>query len=163
MHHAISALGQEDSARIEAHLLRLSPRDRSLRFTAGLVTDETVSGYVSGIRFGSDAVLGIISAGDVVGLAHGCLYPALGEMRIEASFSVDESRRNQGLGSALMAAVSAFALNCGARAMLGMCLARNLAMRRIFERSGMTMTREDDEMHGFRRLGVRSPSVTPPL
>lgn len=153
MDHVVTVLRQTDSARIEAHLLRLSPRDRSLRFTAGLVTDETIRGYVGGIRFGCDAVLAIVDGADgVVGLAHGSLYPALGELRVEASFSVDEARRNQGLGSALMAAIDAFALDRGAQALLGMCLARNLAMRRIFERSGMTLTREDDEMHACRRL-----------
>jgi len=162
MQHVVTVLGQADTARIEAHLLRLTPRDRSLRFTAGLVTDETIRGYVHGIRFDGDAVLAVVDGDRVVGLAHGCVYSALGELRIEASFSVDEARRNQGLGSSLMAAVDGFAHERGARILLGMCLARNLAMRRIFERHGMTLTREDDEIHACRRVDAHSVPVTAP-
>ena len=147
-----------DRARIEAHLLRLSPRDRSLRFAAGLVTDETIRAYVAGFRFGSDALLAMVDDdGGIVGLAHGCVYRAAGELRLEAAFSIDEDRRGEGLGSALMAAIDAFATDCGARALVGVCVARNLPMRRIFERAGMTMTREEDDLHAFRATTASAP------
>lgn len=144
---AIVALQTADADRIAAHLLRLSPDDRSLRFAAGLVTDQTVCAYVGRMRFGSDAVFGLIDAGGaVVGLAHGCLYEDRGKPQIEAAFSIDAPLRGQGFGTRLMALLADFAARRGA-ALVGMCHVRNLPMRRIFERGGLTLTREDDELH----------------
>ena len=136
---SIVALSAEDASRLAAHLLRLCPADRSLRFAAGLVTDETIRRYVAGIRFATDAVLG-------------CVYSSGGRTHIEAAFSVDAERRRLGFGTRLMRAVESFAEDTGADALVGICVSRNLPMRRIFERTGMTMSREDDEMHAFRRL-----------
>jgi hypothetical protein len=42
----------------------------------------------------------------------------------------------------------------GADAVVGMCVARNLPMRCIFAGAGMTMTREDDEVHACRQLAA---------
>ena len=86
----IVALQAEDLAQVEAHLLRLAPQDRSLRFSAGLVTDETIRRYVAGIRFDRDAVLGLIDAsGSIVGVAHGCMYSVAGHVHVETAFSID--------------------------------------------------------------------------
>ena len=42
MFRSITPLMRSDAARIEDHLIRLCTDDRSLRFAAGLVTDETI-------------------------------------------------------------------------------------------------------------------------
>lgn len=147
---AIVALQAADADRIAAHLLRLSPEDRSLRFAAGLVTDQTVCAYVGRMRFASDAVFGLIDAGGaVVGLAHGCLFETRGKPLIECAFSIDAALRGQGFGARLMALLADFAARRGA-ALVGLCHVRNLPMRRIFERAGLTLTREDDELHARR-------------
>ena len=143
-----------DAALIEEHLLRLAPTDRSLRFAAGVVTDETIRRYVAGIRFGTDAVLGIVDAGgELVAFAHGCVYTVGKRARVEVGFSVDADRRRNGFGSALMTEARRFAESIGAHSVVGMCVARNLPMRRIFETAGMTMTREEDEVHASCHLG----------
>lgn len=149
----IVALDAEDAAQIEAHLLRLSPQDRSLRFAAGLVTDETIRRHVASLRFDRDAVFGLRGAdGSIVGLAHGCVYVVAGQTRIETAFSIDVEQRGRGLGALLMAAIEVFATGIAAQSLVGTCAARNLPMRRVFERAGMALTREDDEMHAFRRV-----------
>ena len=100
----IRALDLADGARIEDHLLRLSPADRSLRFAAGVVTDETIRRYVAGIRFGSDAVLGIVDErGELVAFAHGCVYSVGKPARVKVAFNVDAGRRGRGWGAGLMA------------------------------------------------------------
>ena len=158
----IRTLNAADSARIEAHLLRLAPADRSLRFAAGLVTDETIRRYVAGIRFGTDAVLGMVDdGGDVVAFAHGCVYSVGKRSRVEVAFSVDAERRGKGLGSALMAEARRFAESIGAHSVLGMCLARNAAMRQIFANAGMTLTREDDEVHASCVVASRRHEIAP--
>ena len=144
----IVALQAKNLAQVEAHLLRLAPSDRSLRFSAGLVTDETIRRYVAGIRFDRDAVLGLIDAsGSIVGVAHGCMYSVAGHVHVETAFSIDAAWRHQGHGARLMRAVASFASGEGARTLIAICNARNLPMRRICERAGMEITREEDEIH----------------
>ncbi len=146
-------LTAHDRPRIEDHLLRLSPDDRSLRFAAGLVTDETVRSYASRIRFGHDIVLGLEGErGTLLGLAHGCVYEVRGALHVEAAFSVDEPWRGRRLASGLMDAVRTQAQAIGAACVVGMCAVRNLPMRRVFAGAGMTLTREDDEVHAHGRV-----------
>ena len=161
----IRVLDAADAARIEDHLLRLAPADRSLRFAAGLVTDETVRRYVAGIRFGTDAVLGLLDDDRaVVAFAHGCVYSVGKRARVEVAFSVDAERRGRGHGTALMAEARRFAESIGAHSVVGMCLARNLPMRHIFAEAGMVLTREDDEVHAACTLASLhgAAAATPP-
>jgi GNAT superfamily N-acetyltransferase len=151
----ITVLQAADAARIEDHLLRLDPVDRSLRFAAGVVTDETIRRYVAGIRFGTDAVLGVEEGGALIAFAHGCVYSVGKRARVEVAFSVDARRRGEGIASALMAQTRRFAESIGAHSVLGMCLARNAPMRQIFANAGMTMTREDDEVHACCAVASR--------
>jgi GNAT superfamily N-acetyltransferase len=158
MPHAIVILDAADGPPIEAHLLRLSPGDRSLRFAAGLVTDDTVRGYVGRIRHGHDIVLGLLDRDDrLVGLAHGCVYEARGQLHVEAAFSIDEGTRGQGFGIRLMQAVQIQAQARGIVRVVGSCAVRNLPMRRVFERAGLTLKREDDEM--CAEGGVAAPDA----
>jgi GNAT superfamily N-acetyltransferase len=153
---AIAALEAADAGRIEAHLLRLDAVDRSLRFAAGVVTDDAIRRYVAGIRFGTDAVLAVLDAdGRVVAFAHGCVYSVGKRARVEVAFSVDADRRGKGIGSTLMAEARRFAESIGAHSVLGMCLARNAPMRHIFANAGMTMTREEDEVHASVQVASR--------
>lgn len=158
------ALQRADSAAIEAHLLRLSAADRSMRFTAGVVTDETIRRYVASLPFERDGIFAWVDATrSVVALALGCVYRADGGLHIEAAFSVDQASRRQGLCIRLMARLEAFAAEVGAQSLLAMCVVRNLPMRRIFERSGMCLSREDDEIHAhllIREAAVARTRVT---
>ncbi len=155
MYAAITALTAADRARVEAHLLRLSPADRSLRFAAGLVTDETVRRYVDGIRFETDHVLGLVSKrGVVIGLAHGCVFDAGGQRHVEAAFSVDAEWRGHGFGSRLMEALLLRARAAGGATVVGSCAARNLPMRRVFERAQMALSRDEDEFFARRQVAA---------
>lgn len=150
MHRTITDLKACDKQRIQAHLLRLSSEDRSLRFSAGLVTDDAIRAYVDRIRFDHDVVLGLLGqCGRLFGLAHGCVYTWQGQPQIEAAFSVDIEWRGHGLGQALMQTMKCRASDQATQqvAMLGTCAVRNWPMRRIFETAGLTLRREDDEMH----------------
>lgn len=162
MYAAPTALGAGDLDRIEAHLLRLSVADRSLRFAAGVVTDDMVCHYAASIDFGRDCVLGLVSKrGLVFGLAHGAVFDAHGHRHIEAAFSVDAEWRGRGFGSRLMDALLARTAGDGGVVVIGHCAVRNRAMRRIFEGAGMALTREEDEMTARRdrsAAGAMAPS-----
>jgi len=154
-------LQEGDAPAVVAHLLRLSPEDRTLRFWGSLVTDDSIRSYVAGIRFGHDIVLGLVEPqGRVVGLAHGCNYLHGSARCIEAAFSVDEERRGASLGRMLMDGVVAGAHALGADRVVGMCSVRNIPMRRIFQTAGMVMSREEDEMHARLPLEC-SPGAAP--
>ncbi len=149
----ITDLQNADRERIEAHLLRLSADDRSSRFSAGLVTDDTILRYVDALRFNHDLLLGLVSQrGVLFGFTHGCIYAAGALQRVEVAFSVDAEWRKRGLGTRLMEALKQRALQRAAppAEVCGQCAVRNLAMRRIFAGAGLTLTRADDEMlaHG---------------
>ena len=149
----IIALQPTDHARIEMHLLALSPEDRSRRFSAGLVTDDTIRRYVAGLRFERDMVMGLVSKrGTVISLAHGCVFEANGQRHVEAAFSVDAEWRGHGFGSRLMDAVVWRTRVEGGAALLGTCAVRNVPMRRMFERVGMALSREEDEFTARGRV-----------
>jgi RimJ/RimL family protein N-acetyltransferase len=155
MELSLHELGSADVTRIEAHLLRLSSDDRSRRFFSALVTDEVIRRYVSRFDFADDAVIGLVdAAGRVVGLAHGSCYDAGGERRMEVAFSVDEALRGHGWGQRLMDVASQRASQIGVTRLVAMCVARNLPMRRIFDRSGLTQSIEDGEVHAWRPLAA---------
>jgi GNAT superfamily N-acetyltransferase len=161
MYAAIVALQPADRARLEAHLLRLSPEDRSLRFAAGLVTDDTVRRYVAAIDFQRDLVLGLVSKrGWVIGCVHGCVFVAHGQRHVETAFSVDAQWRGHGFGTRLMEAIVARAAAEGGATLVGTCAVRNLAMRRVFERGEMALQREDDEMSARRQVAPLMPDAS---
>lgn len=150
MYLAIVPLQPADRLRIEAHLLKLSPEDRSRRFSAGLVTDESIRRYVAGIRFGRDLAMGLVSKrGFVIAFVHGCVYEVRSKSHIETAFSVDAEWRGHGFGTRLMASIQLQIAAEGGAAMVGVCSVRNLPMRRIFERAGLSMKREENEMHAY--------------
>jgi len=154
----IIALQPTDRARIAVHLLALSPDDRSRRFSAGLVTDDTIRRYVAGIRFERDMVMGSVGKrGTVIGLAHGCVFEANGRKHVEAAFSVDAEWRGHGFGSRLMSAVVLRTGVEGGATLLGTCAVRNVPMRRIFERVGMELSRDDGEFTARGRVEPMLP------
>ena len=154
------AVQHSDLTAVQDHLLRLSTEDRSLRFSAGVVKDDTVRAYVQRIRLGHDVVICLLDGdGTVVGLAHGCVYEVKGRLHVEAAFSVDAVWRGQGLGTRLMQAVQVQARAVGARRVLGMCAVRNLPMRRVFAGAGMHLVREDDEVHAHCELPSRAEAA----
>lgn len=146
MHAAVIPLETTDRLRVEAHLLRLSAEDRSLRFAAGVVTDDAIRRYVAAIAFNRQVVLGFVSLrGQVFGLAHGCPFMQAGRQHLEVAFSVDASWRGRGLGRRLMNAMLEHTAAAGGATVVGRCAARNRSMCRVFEHGGLALVRDQDE------------------
>lgn len=158
MHIMIIPLVRRDRPRVQAHLQHLACADRSLRFAAGLVTDDTISRYVDALNFEHDLLLGHVSlCGRVIALVHGAVFMLQGQRHVEAAFSVDAEWRGQGMGRQLMRAVLARTETTGGGTLVGRCSARNRPMRRLFEQAQCTLTREDDELAARRVLDDAGP------
>ncbi|HET9205004.1 MAG TPA: GNAT family N-acetyltransferase [Burkholderiaceae bacterium] len=163
---SIEMMQAGDAPRITAHLTRLSADDRALRFNSALTDEAQIARYVGQMRFGEDLILGLVDAsGRVVGIAHGCAFKAGAEHRIEAAFSIDIGYRGRGFGIALMRSLQAAASAQGVASIVGLCAARNRPMRRIFERAGMALTRDGDEIQACIALtaGTGWAGVAMPL
>ncbi|MEP6558799.1 MAG: GNAT family N-acetyltransferase [Burkholderiales bacterium] len=145
-------LQRQDATQVLAHFIRLSAPDRSQRFWGGLVTDDTIADYVRHLRFADDFVLGLRHGDTLIGVSHGARYSERGLPALEAAFSIDQPWRGRGLGTLLMQSLLAVSALDGVHEVVGMCAARNLRMRRIFEGADMALTREEDEWHARRRL-----------
>lgn len=164
MQAAIVTLTARDRVRVQDHLLRLAPEDRSLRFAAGLVTDDTVRRYAAAIAFERDLVVGLIDAvGAVIGLAHGCVFDVRGRRHVEAAFSVDAGWRGRGFGVRLMQALTTQVQAAGGAVLVGSCAARNLPMRRLFERAGLALERVDDELNAYGLIGAAAAAAAAAL
>jgi hypothetical protein len=94
------------SPAILAHLQRLWPDDRCLRFCSGTVPQDVLAKYVGSIRFGDDTVLGAVTTdGRIVAFCHACWFRSREGLAAEAAFSVDEGWRCRGLARCMLAAI----------------------------------------------------------
>ena len=75
---------------------------------------------------------------------------------------MDKAYRRQGIGTRLLQAIALQARAMDVEALVGMCATcatRNVPMRRIFEDAGLTLTREDDDLHARRDLMLHERQV----
>lgn len=140
-----------------AHLLRLDPESRRLRFGAP-ITDHSVRSY-------AEATFGV--EGPTFGLVLDGKVRAAGELRgsfewpriaAEAAFSVEPPWRRQGVGAALFAVILEAARNRGFREIVLTCLPENAAMRALVRRHGGRIACETCETSGRVRLETATPS-----
>ena len=90
-----------EGKRVRAHLLRLDPESRRLRF-GGLAGPAQIEAHCAGLDWRRGAIVGYLEAGAVRGL--GELLPATegGGGAAELAVSVEPRWQNRGIGSALL-------------------------------------------------------------
>ena len=69
-----------------------------------------------------------------------CRYVVVAPRRAEAAFLVIDDYQGKGLGTALMRRLAAVGREAGLNELVAEVLAENVAMLRVFERSGLAMT-----------------------
>lgn len=154
--HAIRRLSSGELHLYEAHLCRLAPSDRYLRF-GYQITDEQIHRYVaSQFRTRSivlahfDSSLNVVAAMEVV--FSSSKYHVTNEMA-EIGLSVEEGYRGKGLGSTLFRRSLVLARNRGVKTMVSHCLAENRFMMRIAKTQGMTVVCEGSDATGTMDVG----------
>lgn len=152
----IRALGPRHRDRIAAHLRKLSPGDRYLRFGRAM-SDAQLRTYVDGIDFARDQVFGIFNRRlRLIAVAH-LAYDrapqfATRPAMVEFGVSVAEPARGRGYGARLFEHAVMHARNRGADTLFIHALSENAAMLRIARRAGATVVRDGSESDAFLKL-----------
>jgi len=156
MHKTLRKLWMGDLAALRAHLKRLDPEARRLRF-GGLTSDEFIEAYVD-TAFRLDAtIFAVFIDGEIRGSAE--LRSIFGGATpdAEAAFAVEAGWQDQGLGSELMDRILTAAQNRGIARLHMICLSENARMRHIAGKFGARLTFAESEVSGE----VSPPGPTP--
>ena len=121
----IAPLSDEDRPAVEAHLLRLPPEDRALRFACAL-SDEALVALAGSLPLTGS--LGLFLGGELVGLAH---LPHVSDDEVEFGVSVEPHARAYGWGRALLRASLEASYASGARQLTAYYGATNRPMVRM--------------------------------
>ncbi|MDX2104412.1 MAG: GNAT family N-acetyltransferase [Alphaproteobacteria bacterium] len=130
---------------LAAHLLRLAPEDRRLRFQ-GYLSDAAVLRHVHTIDWMRTHVIGAWHQGTVIAAVEVRLDRALLPRDAELAVTVTPDRQGQGLGTQLAERGVDLARSLGVRRMVMTCLTENRRMRRIATRLAATARFEDGEV-----------------
>jgi GNAT superfamily N-acetyltransferase len=147
MHKSLRKLWIGDAEALRAHLKRLDPEARRLRF-GGVTADEFIHAYVD-TAFRLDAMIfGIFMDGEIRASAE--LRSIFGGAApdAEAAFAVEADWQDQGLGSELMDRILTAAQNRGVARLHMICLSENARMRHIAGKFGARLTFAEGEVTG---------------
>lgn len=155
---SIRLLLPSENADYAAHLLRLDPLSRFMRF-AGLVTDSAVRRHAARVADQRAVVFGYFADGELRGVAE--LHPlpvrAGRPKGAELAFSVERDWQGRGIGSRLMDRILGYARGHGFEDLQMMFLANNGRMKRMAVEHDVQLTNEDDEIIGSLRARPATP------
>jgi GNAT superfamily N-acetyltransferase len=134
-------LGPSHFHDICAHLLRLGPQDRYLRF-GHTIDDHGLVRYAHGLDPAQAALFGVVDPElELVAFAH----LALDDDCAELGLSVLPGQRRRGMGQALLERAVTHARARGMRTLFMQCLADNAVMQRLARRTGMAVVTHQGE------------------
>jgi GNAT superfamily N-acetyltransferase len=152
----IRSLAPRHRPRVEAHLLRLSERDRYLRFGYP-ASDEQIAKYVQSLDFERDELFGIFNRRlELIAMAH-LAYAGPDDARPPSSMaefgvSVLHKARGRGFGGRLFEHAVLHARNRGIESLFIHALGENTAMLKIARAAGATVERSGSEAEAWLKL-----------
>ena len=129
------------------HLKRLTPSDRSSRFSEACVSDELIDNYVNRIP-DDDLLMGAFIDEVMVGAVH----VGLGGGTAEIGISVEGDHRGQNLGSELMDHAVQWSRNRHVERMYTLCSDSNQSMQALARSIGMSITHDHGVAEGVMDL-----------
>ena len=149
----IRELSARHRDRIRAHLLKLDPSDRYLRFGYA-ANDEQVKRYADNLYFERDDIFGIFNRRlELIAMAH-LAYTDLAQHSNCAEFGVSvlKTARGLGLGTRLFARAVLHSRNQGVEMMFIHALSENTAMLKIARNAGARVQRDGTESEAYLQL-----------
>lgn len=150
----IRRLPQHERSAYAAHLKRLSPDDRHLRFTRAGVSDEWIDHHVTNIPEDGLILVGMLRD-RVIAAAHVAFDSD--SAVAEVGISVDVEHRSGGLGSELFNQAVVFARNRRAEKLYTLCLSDNRGMVALARRAGMEIEFSQGEAEAHLPLPPPDP------
>jgi GNAT superfamily N-acetyltransferase len=132
---------------IEAHLIRLAPEDRKMRF-CGTLKDEAIHLYCAGLDWSRTTVLGGFIDGQLCGIADLVLMPASYKYEAELAITVEKPFQDQGIGTALLGKSLDLARNRYIMTAHLYCLRDNVKMRHIAKKFEATFNLDGPDVDG---------------
>ena len=129
------------------HLKRLTPADRSSRFSESFVSDETIDAYVSRIPE-DDLLMGAFVDEVMVAAVH----VGLGGGTAEIGISVEGDYRGQNVGTKLMDHAVQWSRNRHVEKMYTLCSDSNQSMQALARHMGMSITHDHGTAEGVMEL-----------
>lgn len=150
---AVRTLTPAEFPAYRAHLTRLGPEDRRLRF-GGAVSDDAIA---AAVRRLNPATTRLIAAFDEhLGVVAAVQVTRIGWSTVECAFSVEPAWRRTGLGALLMRRAVLAARNTGVARMRVHCLRENVPMRRLARGAGLILEADAGEVDGDVALAAPS-------
>lgn len=152
-----------EAPKLEAHLLRLHPEDRRMRFGGGSLSDPAVIAYCRSINWPASVQIGYFDGGALRGVAQLAVpddtWPMLPGLplagkRIGAEFAISVERdfQRRGIGQALLERAVVAARNRNIESLTMYCMPSNERMRRLAVRCGIKLRFDHGEVAGHADL-----------
>ncbi|MDP4076443.1 GNAT family N-acetyltransferase [Acidovorax sp. A1169] len=153
----IRSLGPSYRERITAHLLRLEPADRYLRFGYA-ANDEQIRRYADQLDFNRDEIFGIYNRRlELIAMAH-LAFSEHPEYKHCAEFGVSvlKQARGRGFGARLFERAVMHARNEGVNMVFIHALSENTAMLKIARNAGAQVRRDGSESEAYLQIAPAS-------
>lgn len=156
----IRTLASRHRGRVLAHMLRLSPQDRYLRF-GYVASNEQIARYAARLDFYRDELFGIFNRRlELIAMAH-LAYAPVAQVEgkpamVEFGVSVLHKARGRGYGARLFEHAVLHARNRGVQTLFIYALSENTAMLRIASNAGATVERSGPDSEAWLKLPTDS-------
>ncbi len=134
-----------DGDLLAAHLKRLEPHDRHLRFWGG-VTDTAIEEYCSRLDWSAAVVVGAFIEGELRGVGELVRVRLMPRVMAEVAFSVEGPWQNAGVGTALLRRVLTIARNRCIDRVYMLCLVENRKMQKIASKFEAELSYDEGEV-----------------
>jgi RimJ/RimL family protein N-acetyltransferase len=136
-----------DTVALQAHLLRLDPESRRMRFGTP-VTDYFIEQYAQHALGSHSIAHGYFVDGVLRGVAELRGFRSVGGGEAEAAFSVEKGLQNGGIGTELFGRTVLAARNRGISKLFVNFLSQNQRMQAIAKKFDAVLTFDSDGVHG---------------
>lgn len=133
-----------DQAHIEAHLMRLAPSDRRMRF-CGTASDQATIAYSKSIDWSDTIMLGCFVDGHLRGMAELRVFGEHAYATAELAITVEQAFQNKGIGTTLIQRMLAIARNRFVSKVNMICLSENHKMQHVVAKLEADLTVSEGE------------------